>query len=134
MPDVDLTALVNSLYARRHEGVVVPFEPQTITSGQPQEHDCHSNTDRYVRDHPDHKSVRGWMIFDYNKTTQGWWPVCRFMAHSVVEAPDGRLFDITPSQASQRYPFIRHSGPDSEFEAIVLAGHIHLDFVISFET
>ena len=118
MPDIDLTALLKSLYARRKEAVVVPYEPRTIASGPPTGHECHNNVDRWVLEHPDHKAVRGWLVFNL---------LNRFTAHSVVETPDGRLFDLTPARASRRYPFLRHHGPDDEFEAIVLAGHIHLD-------
>jgi hypothetical protein len=48
-----------------------------------------------------------------------------FTAHAVVEDPAGRLFDTTPSKASQRYPFLRH---EEEFEAIIAAGYSDLDF------
>jgi hypothetical protein len=124
----DLNELKKSLHARRHEAVVVHYEPKTINSGPPTEHECHSNTDRWVRENADHKVVRGWLIFDLNQTSKGLVPFCRFTAHSVVETPDGRLFDLTPSKASRRYPFLRHEGPDGEFEKIVLADHIiHLD-------
>jgi hypothetical protein len=125
MPDIDLEALKMSLYARRKEGVVVPYEQVTMASGPATERWCHINVDRFVSEHPDHKSVRGWLVFDLTKLLL---PLCRFTAHSVVETPDRRLFDLTPTRASQRYPFLRHHGPDGEFEAIVTAGHIHLDF------
>jgi len=133
MQDIDLKALTASLYARRTEAVIVPYEPQSTTSGSLTEHECHNNVDRWVLENPDHKSVRGWLVFDFNKTSQGWWPVCRFTAHSIVETADGRLFDLTPSRASQRYPFLHHQGPDGEFEAIVLAGHVHLETVIGLD-
>jgi hypothetical protein len=89
-----------------------------MTSGPATEHECHNNVDRWVSENPDHKAVRGWLFFNM---------LLRFTAHSVVEAPDGRMFDLTPSRASQRYPFLRHHGPNNEFEAIVLAGFVHLD-------
>ena len=68
MPDIDLKALVTSLYARRQEAVVVPYEPRTMTSGPPTEHECHNNVDRWVLEQPDHKSVRGWLVFEWTKT------------------------------------------------------------------
>jgi len=130
MPDIDLKALVTSLYARRQEAVVVPYEPRTMTSGPPTEHECHNNVDRWVLEQPDHKSVRGWLVFEWTENEMGRLmfslPLCRFTAHSVVETPDGRLFDLTPSRASRRYPFLRHHEPDGEFEAIVLAGYTDL--------
>jgi hypothetical protein len=130
MPDIDLNALVQSLYARRHEAVTVPFEERSIASGPPLETECHNNTDRWVLEHSGHKSVRGWMVFDFNKMSEGLYPVCRFTAHSVVEDSTGRLFDPTPSRASQRYPFLRHEGPEAEFVAVVKAGYVNLDHVV----
>jgi hypothetical protein len=140
MPDIDLNALLASLYARRKEGVIVPYESRTMASGPPTEKGCHNNVDRWVLEHPNHKSVRGWLVFDWTENEIGRrmlsrmlrlpvpLPLYRFTAHSVVEAPDGRLFDLTPAPlASQRYPFLRHHGPEGEFEAIVLAGHTDLD-------
>jgi hypothetical protein len=59
-------------------------------------HECHNNTGRFVSENPGHKVVRGWMVFDHNKTTEALWPFCNFAAHSVVESPGGRLFDVTP--------------------------------------
>jgi hypothetical protein len=129
MRAIDLT--VQCLYERRHQAATIPFEAGTMESGPPTEHECHNNTDRWVREHQDHKSVRGWLVIDYNEATQGLFNNCKFIAHSVVEAPDGRLFDLTPSQASQRYPFLRHDGPEKEFVAFVQAGHTHLEGVVT---
>jgi hypothetical protein len=133
VPEVDLDNLARALYTRRHEALTIPFEGQTMSSGAPQEHECHNNTDRWVLENPGHKSVRGWMVFDWHQTTAGWWPICHFAAHSVVERPDGSLFDLTPSKAEQRYPFLRHDGPEGEFEAIVLAGRVRLEYVIDVD-
>jgi hypothetical protein len=127
MPDVDLMALAQSLYQRRHEAVMVPFEARTMASGLPQEHECHDNIRRWISENPDHKPVRGWLVFDLHRTSRGLMSVCRFTAHSVVEEPSGRLIDITPSKASQRYPFLRDNGSEEQFVAIVTSGTIHLD-------
>jgi len=121
---VDLRVLAQSLYARRDEAVVVPYEEKTMTDGPPSENECHINADRWVQEHRDHKTVRGWLVFDRLLGSR----LCRFNAHSVVEAPDGRLFDLTPSRASRRYPFLRHEGP-GEFEEILgRIGLVHLDY------
>jgi hypothetical protein len=130
MPDVDLEALKRSLYARRETAVTVPYEKRELKGAPATEHGCHNNADLFVIENPDHKSVRGWLVFDLHKTSEGDVRLCRFTSHSVVEAPDGTMFDITPSRASQRYPFLRHEGPEGEFEAIVLAGHVHIEYQI----
>jgi len=96
-----------------------------MTDGPPTEKLCHINTDRRVQEHPDHKAVHGWLVLDYS---EGLMPLCGVTAHSVVETPDGQLFDLTPSSDPQRPPFLRHKGPDGEFEAIVLDGGSNLRF------
>ena len=50
--------------------------------------------------------------------------------YEPTERADGRLFDPTPTQASQRYPFLRHEGPESEFDAIIAAGYTQLDYPV----
>ena len=114
--DVDLKGLAKSLYERRGTGTIVPYEPHQATTGwTSSENNCHINVDRFVRENGNHKAVRGWLVFDYTLGPfMGWPAFWRFTAHSVIEADDGRLFDITPSRASQRYPFIRHDGPEGE--------------------
>jgi hypothetical protein len=134
MPEIDLAELARSLYARRHEAVTAPFEVRPMVGDPLQAHKCHNNVDRWVAQNPGHKAVRGRMVFDWNSTSQRWWPVCQFSAHSLVEDPDGRLVDITPSKASQRYPFIPHDGPDEQFQAIVLAGHTQPQLVLDSES
>jgi hypothetical protein len=133
MPDVDLNALHRALYKLRQEAVTIPFEERKIASGPATEHECHDNCHRWVEENLGYKVVPGWLVFDYSEISQGLVPFCRFTAHSVIEGPDGTLVDITPSQASQRYPFLRHEGPAEEFEAIVQAGHIHIERAISVD-
>jgi hypothetical protein len=73
---------------------------------------CHENVRAYVARHPNCRPVRGWLIGDH----------CTFVyfnAHSLVEAEDGRLIDITPSQPP--CPFLRHPGSDEEFRDVVAA-------------
>jgi hypothetical protein len=123
MADVDLGAIAESLYLRRASGVLVPFETRA-TAWKPNPRFCHINSDIYALENSDHESVRGWLIFDYSDFDR-----FRFMSHSVVADADGRLFDITPTAAA-RPPFLRHEGPDGEFEAILTAGHQSLDYLI----
>ena len=90
----DLLTLAQSLYALRNQAVVIPFVEMILPSGPPSENDCHGYVDRWVRQHPGDRALRGWLVFDnFPIMTR----VCRFNAHSVVEAADGSLFDLTPS-------------------------------------
>jgi hypothetical protein len=116
---INLKSIAKSLYERRGTGKIVPYEPWAATGWTPSEHECHSNVERFVHENRDCKAVRGWWVFDYTYGPligrPAFW---RFTAHSVIE-DNGRLFDITPSRAEQRYPFIRHNGPKGEFEALI---------------
>jgi hypothetical protein len=126
MVDVDPGAIARSLYLRRASGVLVPFETRAI-AWKPHPRFCHINADKYALQNLDHEPVRGWLIFDYSDIGR-----FRFMSHSVVADKDGKLFDITPAPAT-RPPFLRHEGPEGEFEAIVGAGHLWLDYSIGHE-
>jgi len=116
MVDVDLVAIAKSLYLRRESGVLVPCERRETVGWNPSPRDCHKNSDQYAMENVGHRSVRGWLIFDDSDIGR-----YRFLAHSVVEGSDGKLFDLTPSPAP-RPPFLPHEGPEGEFEAIVIAG------------
>jgi hypothetical protein len=85
-----------------------PVEPMSPKRGdpEPQPSKCHENAAAYVEYHLDCRVVRGWLVSGGV-----------FDAHSVVELPDGRLIDPTP--LAVRPPFLRHPGPDSEFDAIL---------------
>jgi hypothetical protein len=125
----DLKELARKLYERRAEAVVVPYEDREGSDWKPSERDCHNNVDRWVLENPDTRSVRGWIVFDFEKTSRGLMPMVRFTPHSVVEEADGRLVDITPSKASQRYPFLPHADSDGSFEEIVTANQLeNLDY------
>jgi hypothetical protein len=76
----------------------------------PLAHHCHANVKTWVHYSPNHKRVRGFVLFG------PMFDVWRVMAHSLVEFDDGTLIDITPHGASQAYPFVRHLGSDEEFE------------------
>jgi len=82
---------------------------------QPAEQDCHHNVDLWRKGHPSHVPVRGWVVFEVY-TPLG---LCRFIPHSVVEDEDGVLFDITPSRASRRYPFLRDELTEEEYVLLI---------------
>lgn len=133
--DSELIELGKALYESRQEAVEVPFEPRRSKDWAPAEGQCHYNVDYWVLAHPGTRAVRGWLVFDFETTSMGLMPLVRFTAHSVVEDADGRLVDITPSNASQRYPFLRHLGSDDQFEQLVTTRMlVHLDHDTSVST
>lgn len=125
--EAELQALAVSLYARRGEAVVVPFSERSIDDWKPSEGQCHRNVDWWVLNTKS-TAIRGWLFFDFHNTSLGLIPFVRFTAHSLVQDEDGTLRDITPSKASQRYPFIRHDEGDGDFISLVEKHQlVHLD-------
>jgi hypothetical protein len=114
-PPADLLPYVARLYERRNEGVTVPGGRIQGTDWTPVFNDCHANVNALCGADPRYRPVRGWLYFDFENSLS----FVRFTAHSVVADEAGRLWDITPSRASQRYPFICAEGTVEEFVQIV---------------
>jgi hypothetical protein len=110
-----VTDLARRLYDRRQQAVVVPFRNCSSEAFQPVEQDCHRNVDLWCKDHPSHTPVHGWVVFEVY-TPLG---LCRFIPHSVVEDEHGFLFDITPSRASRRYPFLKDELTEEEYVLLI---------------
>src|SRR5215216_2909595 len=105
------------LSSRRAEGVIARRARVSIGDWQPQRHWCHDNVKAWVAARPDHKHVFGYLIFDH-RLLLGCWTVT---AHSLVENEHGELVDITPTEASKDYPFVRHFGSEDQFAAMATA-------------
>ncbi|RYG84112.1 MAG: hypothetical protein EON59_13495 [Alphaproteobacteria bacterium] len=118
--DEDLQQLVRCLFQRRSEGVLVPKVSVAADDWAPQEHECHDNVEVWVRSMPGTKHVYGFLHFAGLGT---------FNAHSVVEDGERGLCDITPSRASQLYPFVRHAGSPQLFAKAEAIGTLYYDFV-----
>ncbi len=124
-PDI-LTQLAKLLYDLRDTGCIIPFVPVGIGDGsapgdwKPAPKFCHANVETWVMRSPEYAIVRGWVAFDQSNIPPGFplRPFFRFAAHSVISKPDGSLFDITPADISQPYPFIRHPGTIEEFDQL----------------
>jgi hypothetical protein len=119
-----LADLARRLYDRRQEAVVVPFRNCSSEAFQPAEQDCHRNVDLWCKAHPSHVPVRGWVVFEVY-TLLG---LCRFVPHSVVGDEDRILFDLTPSRASRRYPFLKDELIEEEYVLLITSRRLlHLD-------
>ncbi len=118
----ELAQLCTHLYARREDGVVIPYVEKQGAGWLPEHNWCHANVDRWIAENQGYKAVRGWLVFNLFFRM-------RFSAHSMVEEADGTLIDITPSNASRRYPFLRHEGDGDAFMRLVGGFRIqHLDY------
>lgn len=123
---MDVVAIAKSVLGRHSEAVLVPFREVGMkgapdeTDWHPQPKFCHDNVAAWVSRSPQHKHVKGFVIFDL-RMLLGIWQV---HAHSVVELEDGTLIDITPSGVSRPYPFVRHIGTEEEFAEMARAMHV----------
>lgn len=118
--NIQLKAYTAELFARRNEGVIVQPAEIQIGDWQPQENECHRNVGTVCANRAEFTPVRGWLFFPLTYPA----PLVNFVlfnAHSVISNEDGTLFDITPSRASQSYPFIRAKENDGDFLKFVLA-------------
>ncbi len=109
-----IEAYFAALYARIGEAVPVPFESVSIEEWQPVISDCHNNAGRWAEHDAGRKVIRGWLTWGLNEFWQS-----TFIAHSVIEDRDGRLFDVTPIDPHTPRPdFLRHDGTAAEFDAM----------------
>jgi len=109
---MDPQAYVTAFCQRMHEATRVPFESVSVDDWRPEVAHCHENVTAWVEQNSDHVAVRGWVT---------WYAVyngVRLTPHSVVQAPDGCLFDITPLiNETERLGmrFVRHVGDEQTF-------------------
>ena len=125
MANIDINEYAKTLYSRF--GTAVKLKRATIENSDwvPQPNMCHHNVSTWCHYMADYQAVRGWFYFSLPGLNY-----VKFVAHSAVRAPEGELFDITPSNASQDYPFIDGGLSEEEYAELVEArgcGEIHCD-------
>lgn len=98
------------LHERRGEAALLQWADVSIGDWRPTPNECHGNVTTICERDSSYTAVRGWLYFDFDDLLDQ----VKFVAHSAVRTPDGTLCDITPSNASQQYPFI----PAEETEKI----------------
>jgi hypothetical protein len=124
--DPEIEKLVQELNRFLPKARVHPFKPLFPEARQ---HHCHTNADRFVAANEGYRVVRGWLFFDFRAAAlMGLEPTVRFTAHSLVESTSGERYEITPSPASQCYPFIEHPFGNEDFDRLVQDRQIsHID-------
>jgi hypothetical protein len=111
-------ACAASLLARLDEAVMLRRMEVNIGDWRPIENDCHANASQICLHSPSYLPVRGWLYFDFG----GLLDRVQFLAHSAVRAPTGELWDVTPSRASQDYPFITSRLSEDDYVALIEGG------------
>jgi len=116
MNEIELNLYAESLFLRLDKAVLLK---RAVISGgdwEPQEKMCHHNVSFWCDSDEKYKPVRGWLYFDLPDLEY-----VKFVAHSAVLTPENEIFDITPSSASQDYPFLPSGLSDEEFEKIAMS-------------
>jgi hypothetical protein len=128
-----LKGLANLLYDLRDTARIIPLAEVEIGDGsalgdwKPFPRFSHDNVNVWIRRCPEYKAVRGWAVFDFSSNPTFRVKFVRFAAHSVIEAADGALWDITERYTSQPHPFIRHPGTNEDFNYLRANGIMHVD-------
>jgi hypothetical protein len=107
------TEYEKSVCRRLGQAKPVPFRKVLFADGsEPLKSCCHDNVDRWVGENSGTVIVRGWV--DYMPTVNG----RMLTAHSVVQALDGHLIDITPladERIRRAMRFVAHIGDENLF-------------------
>jgi hypothetical protein len=102
---------LSSICAGLPQAVHIPYRVVSPKEWHPEPTKCHDNVDRWVKEHPRHKAVHGWVTAGSKSL---------LTLHSVVKGEDGRLFDITPltdenETIRKNMLFVRHTGSERDF-------------------
>jgi hypothetical protein len=111
---VDASEHGSSLMRRVAEAAPVTKLQVKVGEWAPQEKMCHHNVSHFCELKPEYKPVRGWLYFELPGLS-----ISKFVSHSVVRAPDGAMYDITPWNASEHYPFIASNLSEDEYAQLV---------------
>ena len=112
MQIVNINIYAKSLYSRVHTAKVLKREIINAGSWEAKENMCHHNVIELHEFDNNYIRVRGWLYFkDFNK----------FVSHSVVKTPKGKLVDITPRSSCifQDYPFLEGNLTEEEYINLV---------------
>jgi hypothetical protein len=110
-------AYFSGLCKRLHVGAD-PVEHFEVSLGnwRPEPAQCHENVNAWVRNRPQYRTVRGWLVSEQGPGL--YW----LTAHSVVCDQQGKLLDITPpirDTARLETRFLRHLGTEEQFSALL---------------
>ena len=113
-PNSELILYAKHLYANISKAKYVKRISISERDWAPKIREYHNNVIEYCELHPESIPIHGWLYFDL--LPLGY---VRFMAHSVVKFPDGKLYDITPLGTENEYLFIESFIEDDSFSNVL---------------
>ena len=123
MPEINVNEYAKSLYTKISEALLLKRAAIENGDWEPQPNMCHHNVSTWCELKSDYSPVRGWLYFDLPGLNY-----VKFVSHSAVKSPEGELYDVSPSNASQDYPFIDGGLTEEEYTELVETrgyGEIH---------
>ena len=90
---------------------------------------CHHNATELWRHDNSYTPIRGWLYFDLPGLDY-----VKFVSHSAVKMPDGKLVDITPKQNTifQDYPFLEGHLDEEDYENLVdVCGYNEINLTVA---
>lgn len=114
MTNQEINRYAQSLFDRINEAVMLKRAEIKGGDWEPHANNCHHNVSIWCEHNGEFEPVSGWFYFDLPGLNY-----VKFVAHSAVRTPEKELFDITPSNASQDYPFISGRLGEEEYASLV---------------
>ena len=118
-PPTQLPEYSGPLIERLGEAVFVQRARVRVGEWVPVAHDCHVNVGEFCSRCSGYTHIRGWLYFDFGG-------YALLNAHSVVQDPDGKLIDITPTLAESINPFIVDLNSPNEYDRLIRNGAVRL--------
>ncbi|MDH5231121.1 MAG: hypothetical protein OEY38_13735 [Gammaproteobacteria bacterium] len=111
---MDIEKYAGSLFSRVNDAKILVRETINIGGLVAAPNMCHHNVSELHLQDNDYIPVRGWLYFDLPGLD-----FVKFVAHSAIRKPNGKIVDITPSNASKDYPFLDGNLSEEEYANIV---------------
>ena len=118
-PPTELPEYSGPLIERLGDAVFVQRARVTVGEWTPVAHDCHVNVGEFCSRCPGYTHVRGWLYFDFGS-------YALLNANSVVQEPNGKVIDITPTLAESINPFIADLSAPEEYDRLIRGGAVRL--------
>lgn len=97
------------------------FHDSIICGEKAKKKECHKNARCFCMENDTYQLIHGWLVID----GRPFFKSIKFIAHSVVQSPEGELLDVTPVESLDPRAFLRAFIDNQEFEAFVDWLHVN---------
>ena len=100
------------LFSKLDTAKVLDFHDVFIFGEKAKKKECHKNAQCFCTENDSFHVTHGWLVIDSRPTFNS----IKFIAHSVVKSPEGKLLDVTPIETLDPRPFLPAFIDDKVFE------------------